>query len=110
VDDLPGAIFTGARLQGVLRTIDDGEALSVYSLAFLEKEGLLSLHALASGLMSSEEFRRTAAAEQNARVIVTARQAAAAAAAAEKRAAERAAAARRLFAEMEKRSGPPATA
>lgn len=61
----------------------------------------MSLHALASGLMSSEEFRRTAAAEQNARVIVTARQATAAAAAAEKRAAERAAAARRLFAGME---------
>jgi hypothetical protein len=101
VEDLPGATVAGARLQGVLHNIDDGGPLSVYALAFLEKQGLVSLHALASGLIPSEEFRNAAAAEQNARLIMTAQLATAATAAAEKRAADGAAAASRLFTELE---------
>ncbi len=101
VEDLPGATVAGARLQDVLQAIDDGGPLSVYALAFLEKQGLVSLHALASGLIPSEDFRRAAAAEQNARLSAAAQLATAATDAAEKRAADSAAASSRLFAELE---------
>lgn len=101
VEDLRGATTAGARLHGVLHTIDDGGPLSVYALAFLEKQGLLSLHALASGLISLEEFRRAAAEERNARVTMAAQLATTERAAAEKRSADRAAASLRLFVDLE---------
>lgn len=93
-DDLPGATVRGARLQGVLQTIDDGRTLSAYSLAFLEKQGLLSLGSLARGVISPEEFRRAAAAEQSARVAEAVKRAMVA----EKQAAESASAIQAHFA------------
>lgn len=101
VDDLPGATVRGARLQGVLQTIDDGRTLSTYSMAFLEKQGLLSLGALARGVISLEEFRGAAAAEQGARVAEAAKNAMVASLALEKQAAESASAVQAYFAKME---------
>lgn len=69
VDDLPGATRPGARLHGILVRMNDGEALTEVSLAWLQKAGLAALYDLAMGTISPEEFRTRSAGERSRRKI-----------------------------------------
>ena len=46
VDDLPGAVLVGARLNGILQKIEAGETLTSLAEAFLASAGLSSLLAV----------------------------------------------------------------
>lgn len=64
VDDLPGALQGGARLNGILRKIEAGEALTVLAHSFLASNGLLALQALMTDKIDLGAFRKQAAQER----------------------------------------------
>jgi hypothetical protein len=68
LEDLPGAIQLGARLNGILLKIDAGEKLTALQRQFLATTGLHALVALADGRTTLGEFRGAAEQEQTARI------------------------------------------
>lgn len=70
VDDLPGAVLVGARLNGILQRIEAGEMLSSIAQAFLSSSGLASLLALAAGQIDQLAFQKSAARERSDRIQV----------------------------------------
>ncbi len=68
VDDLPGASLPGARLQSILDCLRHGRPVTRLSLAFLEAQGLESLHRLATGALPYDGFQELARAEQAIRI------------------------------------------
>lgn len=68
VDDLPGAERHGTRLNGILRKIDADEALSIFSLQFLESRGLAALYQLAQGTLDLMTFQTSAEIERTKRI------------------------------------------
>ena len=68
VDDLPGASLPGARLQNILDCLRFGRPVTPLSLTFLQQQGLVALHRLATGALSYDRFRELALAEQSIRV------------------------------------------
>jgi len=89
VDDLPGATTPGARLHGILKTIEAGRVPTAHVLAFLAERGLLCLHDLAAGNLTLESFRAQSSIERDSRIAKARQQAAAKAAALENQAALR---------------------
>ena len=68
VDDLPGAILPGARLQNILDCLRLGRPVTRLSLGFLQQQGLEALHRLATGELPYDRFRELALAEQADRI------------------------------------------
>jgi tetratricopeptide (TPR) repeat protein len=68
VDDLPGANIPGARLQNILDCLQFDRPVTRLSLDFLQQEGLVALHRLATGALPYDSFRVLALAEQAIRV------------------------------------------
>ena len=71
VDDLPGALRSGARLYGILEKINNGQTLSAMSQSFLERVGLHALNEFASGKIDLEVFNSRAGPEKVARIAAT---------------------------------------
>lgn len=68
VDDLPGASQSGARLNGILKKIDDGIPLSGLSLGFLAKTKLDALCLFVAGDIGWEAFQQKAKLERADRI------------------------------------------
>ncbi|AGH49907.1 hypothetical protein G432_10920 [Sphingomonas sp. MM-1] len=68
LDDLPGAIQLGARLNGILLKVDAGEQLTQWSRPFLASNGFHALDALVGGQSNWETFQRAAEEEQAERL------------------------------------------
>jgi hypothetical protein len=64
VDDLPGATVVATRLRNIIDTLWAGRSLTALGLKYLQQEGLVALHRLATGQMSYENFRDAASKEQ----------------------------------------------
>jgi hypothetical protein len=71
VDDMQGSIIPGARLQQILECISLGKQATLQSLDFLQRQGLESLHCLASGSLSYDKFMVVAINEQALRIEAT---------------------------------------
>jgi hypothetical protein len=67
VDDVPGAVQTGARLYNILVAIAGGGPLSRLSQDFLVTHGFKALHALANGSIERPQFERLARIEREQR-------------------------------------------
>ena len=58
----------GARLNGILHDIEAGQALTRHATDFLAEKGLVSLHAIATGVLKPDEFHELAVTEKEARI------------------------------------------
>ena len=68
VDDLPGAARVGARLNGILRKIDQGETLTPLARSFLSENGLAALLAFATDELDREAFQKVGIVERSERI------------------------------------------
>jgi hypothetical protein len=76
LDDLPGASQSGARLNGILKKIDDGIPLSGLSLGFLATSKLDALCLLVAGEIGWEAFQQKAEQERADRIALAEKRAA----------------------------------
>lgn len=100
LEDLPGAIQLGARLNGILLKIVAGEPVTALQRQFLVTTGLRALDALAEGQATLEEFQAAAQREQAARIEAASAKALKDAAQLAERTEARAAAVKATFAAM----------
>lgn len=68
VDDLPGAARVGARLNGILQKIDQGETLTLLAKSFLSENGLVALLAFAADELDRQAFQQIGAVERSERI------------------------------------------
>jgi len=68
VDDLPGAARVGARLNGILRKIDQGETLTPLARSFLSENSLAALLAFATDELDREAFQKVGKVERSERI------------------------------------------
>lgn len=71
VDDLPGAARVGARLNGILRKIDQGETLTPLARSFLSENGLAALLDFATDELDREAFQKVGIVERSERIRMT---------------------------------------
>ena len=98
LDDLPGASQSGARLNGILKKIDDGVPLSGLSLGFLATNKLDALCLLVAGEIGWEAFQQKAKLERADRIALADKRAAESAEALAAQAMQRAAELKEFFA------------
>ena len=98
LDDLPGASQSGARLNGILKKIDDGVPLSALSLGFLATNKLDALCLLVAGEICWEAFEQKAKLERADRIALADKRAAESAEALAAQAMQRAAELKEFFA------------
>ncbi|WP_370275421.1 tetratricopeptide repeat protein [Hyphomonas atlantica] len=68
VDDLPGAARVGARLNGILQKIDQGDTLTPLARSFLSENGLAALLAFTMDQLDRQAFQQVAAEERSERI------------------------------------------
>lgn len=98
LDDVPGASQSGARLNGILKKIDDGIPLSGLSLGFLVTNKLDALCLFVAGEIGWEAFQEKAEQERADRIALAEKRAAEAAEALAAQAIQRAAELKEFFA------------
>ncbi len=69
VDDLPGAARVGARLNGILQKIDQGDALTPLARSFLSENGLAALLAFTMDELDRQAFQQVGALERSERIL-----------------------------------------
>ncbi|WP_415895219.1 hypothetical protein ACMXYQ_15560 [Neptuniibacter sp. PT34_22] len=67
VSDIASALTPATRLSTIIARLDKKQSLTKSALNYLDSQNLLSLHQLASGLLSHEEFQAKATNEQTER-------------------------------------------